>query len=155
MWTYHFSSTHVLTFKVTVVRWSPCRKYLASASCNGELFCWSITATSGKCVAKFQHINSKAITSLTWNKNKRNEVLFAAVEGDLGSCVFPVSIGGGGNDEIVDDIDMGEDISLDDFDDDLNPVKMRKSGTVPDDDDEDDDIIQPSSVKKKVCQNNN
>ena len=36
---------------MSVVKWSPCGNYLATAATNGEIFCWDMTTK--KCFAKY------------------------------------------------------------------------------------------------------
>ncbi|XP_057304718.1 WD repeat and HMG-box DNA-binding protein 1-like isoform X2 [Hydractinia symbiolongicarpus] len=162
-WSEDFTLPAEHSENVCIVQYSPCGKYVCSATTNGELFTWDISAR--KCIKKYQQHLNKCITSLQWNGSDGKTVLFADIDGEIGICTLPISKDQ--TDEFGDDYDILGDMLLNDNmmegdakeGDDQNDgiyfsasAKKGKKRVLDDDDDDVDDV--PVTATKKHRLNN-
>ncbi|KAJ7390585.1 WD repeat and HMG-box DNA binding-domain containing protein 1 [Desmophyllum pertusum] len=69
---------------VSIVAWSPCGNYIASASINGEMFIWKMS--SQMVIERIIHEGGQTICGLVWNPKGNKEIAYTDNQGQFGVC---------------------------------------------------------------------
>ncbi|CAH3160505.1 unnamed protein product [Porites lobata] len=148
---------------VSIVSWSPCGNFIASASINGEIFIWKVSSQT--VIERINHESGQTICGLAWNPKGNKELAYTDNQGQFGVCenVVPkdelkTSKPATSLDDKVDDILVATAMDGDSDDEQLIVGKKKQKSKSnawideeADDDDEDDEFKDIRKLKAALA----
>ncbi|XP_044753645.1 WD repeat and HMG-box DNA-binding protein 1 isoform X1 [Coccinella septempunctata] len=128
-----------VTKPFSIVQYSPCGKYLAASSVDGDFVIWDVAEEIVHNVSK--HPNGTRVSAFAWNPSGLNQIVYTDVEGQLGvmsDCISEKQSAekSGAEEAENNDVDFGDYQFEDDDEDNENAVSLEKLKKQYADDDE-------------------